>query len=200
MATQDIDSKVRTTFYLLFGTIVYMVAVIMVLRVLSDFNKDVTVLFLLTLLPLLIVFLSVWGYGLKVHLPGMDIEYYPVEKVMNPPSIVGDNVTGVEAENIMDSLDIDFLNVLDKERIFQGIFTRSDAHRARLREKINTNIKNLMTKSEEVVSVMEKEKLKSIMEKIGATRHSRMPVLNNKNQVVGIIDSVDINELLSKVL
>jgi CBS domain-containing protein len=38
------------------------------------------------------------------------------------------------------------------------------------------------------------------MKKIGESKHSRLPVLDKNNRLMGIVDSVDINDILSKIL
>jgi Mg2+/Co2+ transporter CorC len=39
------------------------------------------------------------------------------------------------------------------------------------------------------------------MKKIGETKHSRLPVLNkDKTKIIGLIDSVDINDIITKIL
>ena len=200
MNEKGLDSRVRNTFYLLFGTIVYIVAMYAILQRLDNTIKDISVLFALTLLPLLAIFVMVWGYGLKFRMPGMELEYYPVEKVMKALSTISGNITGMEAEKIMDKEKTDFLNILDKDGLFQGIFTNADANKAHIMRKTKNKVKNLMTGREKVIHAFEREDLKSIMEKIGQTKHSRLPVLDKNNRLMGIVDSVDINYLLSKVL
>ena len=200
MEEEGLDPKVRNTLFLMFGTIVYIVAIYAVLQHLQNISGNVTGLFALTLLPLLGIFVMIWGYGLKFKAPGIELEYYPVEKVMKAPSIVRENKTTEEAEELMDREKTDFLNILDRDGLFQGIFTRADAHKARIKGKIKDKVKNLMTKRENVIHAFEREDLKSIMEKIGQTKHSKLPVLDKNNRLMGIVDSVDINDLLSRLL
>jgi len=200
MEEEGLDPKVRNTLFLMFGTIVYIVAIYAVLQHLQNISGNVTGLFALTLLPLLGIFVMIWGYGLKFKAPGIELEYYPVEKVMKAPSIVRENKTTEEAEELMDREKTDFLNILDRDGLFQGIFTRADAHKARIKGKIKDKVKNLMTKRENVIHAFEREDLKSIMEKIGQTKHSKLPVLDKNNRLMGVVDSVDINDLLSRLL
>ncbi|MHC1625076.1 MAG: CBS domain-containing protein [Methermicoccaceae archaeon] len=194
------DSKTRNTFYLLFGAIVYLVAIYAILKGFSNFSRDVTILFALALLPMLAVFVMVWGYGLRLKMRGVELEYYPVEKIMTPPVTIHEDVTGEEAERIMDEKRTDFLNVLDRDGLFRGIFTKADAHDTRLKGKIKGRVRNLMTRGERVIHALEREDLRSVMEKIGKTKHSRLPVLDKNNRLMGVVDAVDINDLLSKIL
>lgn len=194
------DPKVKNTFFLIFGAIVYLVAIYLILLGFTDFGKDVTTLFAIALLPLLAIFVMVWGYGLRLRMPGLELEYYPVEKVMKPPSVISDDKTVKEAEEVMGKEKTDFLNILDKDGLFQGILTKADLHKARIRGKIRDKVRNVMTKREKVVHALEREDLKSILRKIGQTKHSRLPILDKNNRLMGIVDSVDINELLSKFL
>jgi len=195
-----LDPKVRNTLTLMFGTIVYIMAIYAILVPIKELSNNVIVLFALSLLPLLGIFVIIWGYGLKFKAPGIEIEYYPVEKAMKPASIITEDKTAVEAEEIMDKEKTDFLNIISREGLFQGIFTKADALKARKSKKIKEQVKNLMTTRDKVIHANEKEDLKSIMEKIGQTKHSRLPVLDKNNRLMGIIDAVDINDLLSKFL
>lgn len=199
MSEAVIEPKVKNTFLLIFGAFVYLVAIYVLLLGFSNFGKDVTTLFALALLPLLAIFVMVWGYGLRLRMPGLELEYLPVEKVMKPPSTINDEVTIEEAERIMDSQQTDFLNILDKNGIFQGIFTKADAHKARLKRKTKSKVRNHMISKERVIHAFEREGLKSIMKKIGQTKHSRLPVLDKNNRIMGIVDAVDINDFISRL-
>ena len=200
MTEGSMESKTKNTFYLIFGAIVYLVAIVAILFGISSFNQNgVEILFALALLPLLAIFVMVWGYGLRFKMPGLELDYYPVEKVMKPPSTVNEEITIEEAENLMESQDTDFLSVLDKNGLFQGIFTKADAHKARLRRKAKGKVKNFMTGRKKVIHAFEREDIKSIMKKIGETKHSRLPVLDKNNRLMGTIDSVDINDLISRL-
>ena len=97
----------------------YLFAVYVILRFLSGLADDVTILFALALLPLLGIFVIVWGYGLKLKMPGLELDYYPVEKVMKPPVIVHEDLTGREAEESMLERGTDFLSVVDSDGIFR---------------------------------------------------------------------------------
>ena len=200
MNEQGLDPKVRNTLFLMFGTIVYIVAIYAILIRLEELSNNVIVLFALTLLPLLGIFVMIWGYGLKFKAPGIELEYYPVEKVMKAPSIISEDKTAIEAEEVMDKEKTDFLNIVSRDGLFQGIFTKADAHKARRRRKMKDRVKNLMTTREKVIHALEREDLKSIMEKIGQTKHSRLPVLDKNNRLMGVVDSVDITDLLSMLL
>ena len=56
-----------------------------------------------------------------------------------------------------------------------------------------------MINREKVVFANEREPLINVMKKIGESKHSRLPVLDKNNRLLGIVDSVDINELISKL-
>jgi CBS domain-containing protein len=210
----SLDPKIRNTFLMIYGTIIYLVAVFALLLILNaelsgtgkiiiinqSLKIDITTLFALSLLPLLAIYLMIWGYGLRLRMPGLELEYYPVEKVMKPPSIISEKLTGKEAEEKMEKEKTDFLNILDKDGLFRGILTRTDIHKARVKGKIRERVRNLMTSREKVIHALEREDLKSIMGKIGQTKHSRLPVLDKNNRLIGIVDSVDINDLISKIL
>lgn len=200
MGEEGLDPKVRDTLFLMFGTLAYIVAIYAILEHLQNITGNVIGLFALTLLPLLGIFVMIWGYGLKFKAPGIELSYYPVEKVMKAPSTIEENKTAEEAEKLMDREKTDFLNVLNREGLFQGLFTRTDAFEARRRKKIKDLVGNLMTKREKVIHAFEREDLKSIMEKIGKTKHSKLPVLDKNNRLLGIVDAVDISDLLSRLV
>ena len=138
--------------------------------------------------------------GESIIMPGIEVTYYPVEKVMKAPTIIEENKTAEDAEKLMDKEKTDFLNIINEQGLFQGIFTGADAHKARRRKKIKDQLKNLMIKREKVIHVFEREDLKNIMDKIGKNKHSKLPVLDKNNRLIGIVDSVDINDLLSRRL
>jgi hypothetical protein len=37
------------------------------------------------------------------------------------------------------------------------------------------------------------------MKKIGQTKHSKLPILDKNNRIMGIVDAVDINDLISRL-
>lgn len=200
MDESSLDPKVRNTLYLLFGSIVYLVVIVAILQRLSGFNEGLTTLFALALLPLIAILVMVWGYGLRLRMPGINLEYYPVEKIMKAPSIISGDITGKEAEELMEKDKTDFLNILDRNGLFQGIITKTDVHNARIRGKIKDKVKNISTIREKVIHASERENLKNVMEKIGKTKHSRLPVLDKNNRLMGVVDAVDITDLLSMLL
>ena len=194
----DLTDKVRNTFYLIFAALVYLVAIVAILKTISTDNN--TVLFALGLLPLIAIFLMVWGYGLKFKMSGIELDYYPVEKIMKAPSVISGDMIAKDAEDLMIKEKTDILSILNKNGLFQGIFTRADAHRSRINGKINERVKNLMTKRKEVVYAREQENLKSIMKKIRDNKHTKLPVLDSDNRLMGIVNSNDITNLLSQFL
>ncbi|RLF56735.1 MAG: hypothetical protein DRN27_09110 [Thermoplasmata archaeon] len=200
MIGDDLDPRIKNTFYLLFGTIVYLAVISFFLFFLTETMSGTEILFALTLLPLLAIFVMVWGYGMKLRMPGLELEYFPVEKSMRPPTIIKENTTAKEAEGIMKKGKIDFLNILDENGFFSGIVTKADILKVREKGKMISKVRDFMTKREKIVHAFEREDLKSVMKKIGQSKHSRLPVLDKNNRLLGIVDSVEISDMLSKLL
>jgi len=161
-------------------------------------NLDIAA-FIFALLPLIIILAGVLGYGLKAKFPGGEIEYYPVDRIMQPPSTILGERTIAEAEELMERKGVDFLNVVDKMGRFRGVFTKADAHKARKNRKVGEKIENLMTPLESIVKAQRGEKLINVMERIGKSKHSRLPVVDG-DKVIGVIDSVDIQDFIAKTL
>ena len=200
MLGDTFDPRVKNTYLLLFGTIVYLIAISFFIIFLNKSHiNGIEILFALTLLPLLIIFVMVWGYGIKFKMQGLELDLYPVEKLMKAPATIPDTMTGKDAETKMKDEKIDLLHILDKNGILQGILTGTDILNARRDNKLLSNVTKLMTKRENIIHASEREDIKSIMKKIGESKHSRLPVLDRDNKVMGIIDSVDINDLLSRI-
>ena len=117
----ELDSKIRNSLLLLFGTIVYLVTVVFLLLKLSEIfieyrflgEFEISTLLFIALLPLFAVLIITWGYSYKLKMPGLELEYYPVEKVMKPPFIITEDKTINEADEIMDKEKTDFLNIID---------------------------------------------------------------------------------------
>ena len=74
MDESSLDPKVRNTLYLLLGSIAYLVAIVAILQRLSGFNEGLTTLFALALLPLIAILVMVWGYGLRLRMPGLELD------------------------------------------------------------------------------------------------------------------------------
>ena len=154
-------------------------------------------IFTLSLIPLILVIAAVWRYRIKVKLSGGEIYLSPVETVMEEPYTIHEEKTGRDAEELMERKGTDFLNIVDKNGRFRGIFTRADAYMARRRRKIGAKLKSIMTPKEKVISSFKGERIIDVIHKIGESKHSRIPVLDGEN-VIGIVDSVIIHRILSK--
>ena len=202
MDDTSMESKTRTTIYLMFGTVIYVIAILVILMIFTKIGDTniggILNIFVITLLPLLGIFVIVWGYGLRLRLPGINIEYYPVEKVMKPATVINETATLEEAEKKMEESRTDFLNILDNNGLFQGILTRADAHKARVNGLEGKMVKNLMVGASQVIRAFEKEGIKTVLEKIGQTKHTRFPVVDTNNRLTGIVDAVDLYDFISK--
>lgn len=200
MSESDLDPNVKNTLILIFGAIVYIIIITFSFKFFGPSNSALIYIFALALLPLIAILVIVWGYGLRLKMPGIELEYYPVERVMKPALSIKEDMTGKEAEEIMEKENVDFLNIIDKKGLFAGILTNTDVYNALSKGKLRDKVKNLMTLKDDVISALEWDDLKCIMEKIGESKHSRLPVLDKNNRVMGIVDAVDINKLLAKIL
>ena len=188
----NFDNKAWNTILLVILSLIY----VTILAIVT--NKMGAVAFIFGLIPLIIVIAGMLGYGIKAKFPTGEFEYYPVEKLMQPAHKISGEKTILEAENLMEKAGIDFLNVINGGEKFIGIFTRADAHKARRQRKMKEEIKKFMTPREKVIKAKKGERLIDIMERMGKTKHSRLPVLDGE-KVIGVIDSVDIHDFLSKL-
>ena len=96
--------------------------------------------FIFALIPLIIVIAGVWGYGLKAKFPGGEIDYYPVDRIMQSPTTISGMRTVAEAEGLMERERVDFINIIDRLGRLRGIFTRADAHEARKNRRVAEKI------------------------------------------------------------
>jgi len=154
-------------------------------------------IFTVSLIPLILIIAAAWRYKIKVKLSGGEIYLSPVETVMEEPCTIHEEKTGRDAEELMEKKGTDFLNIVDRDGRFRGIFTRADAYMARRKKKIGTRLKNIMTPKEKVISSFKGERIIDAIHKIGESRHSRIPVLDGE-KVIGVVDSVIIHRILSK--
>lgn len=187
--------KILNTILLVILSIIY---IVVLAYVVGNFGLN-GVAFIFGLIPLIIVIAGVLGYGLKAKFPGGEFEYYPVDHIMQPAYTISFDKSIADAEELMDRIGIDFLNVVDKMGKLIGIFTRADAHRARRQRKIGERIEKFMTPTEKVIKATKGERLIDVIEKIGKTKHSRLPVLDGE-KVIGVVDSVDIQDFLARIL
>lgn len=190
----SLNPKLLNTILLVILSIIY---IVILAYVVWAFELD-GIAFIFGLIPLIIVIAGVWGYGLKAKFPGGEFEYYPVDHIMQPAYTISFDKSVADAEDMMDRIGIDFLNVIDKMGKLIGIFTRADAHRARKQRKVGERIEKFMTPIEKVVKARKGERLIDVIERIGKTKHSRLPVLDGE-KVIGVIDSVDIHDFLSRI-
>ena len=196
-----LSPKIRSALWLMYGSAVYLALITLLILLLGKYvgKPDVTFLFGISVIPLLFVIAVVWGYRFRVKIPGSEISFYPVDRVMQTPSTISGEKTIAEAEELMEKKLTDFLNVVDKMGRFIGIFTKADAHRARKQRKARRKVREFMTPLEKAVKAQKGEKLIDIMERIGRSKHSRLPVLDG-GKVIGVVDSVDIQDLMAKML
>lgn len=188
--------KIGMTIVLLLVSALYFIAVFSFFA----WMANDTIAAVLTFGSYLTIMAIIWGYGFKVRLPGSEITFYPIENVMRQPYTIQEGKTGRDAEDLMEKTGMDFINIVDKLGQFKGIFTQADAHKARIGRKLGERIENLMTLRDKVVKASENETLVDILDRIGKTKHSRLPVIDDKNRVIGVVDSVDINNLIAKIL
>lgn len=189
------DTRTWNTCILVFISLVYIIALAAIVK----FCGLETAAFIFALLPLIMIIAVVWGYGLKAKFPGGELEYYPVDHIMQPAHTILHDRTVAEAEELMDKNGVDFLNVIDKMKRFLGVFTRADAHKARKLRKLGEKVERFMTPRERVITARKGEKLIDIMERMGRTKHSRLPVLDGE-RVIGVIDSVDLQNFIARWL
>ena len=189
------NTKTWNTCILVFISLIYIVA----LAAITKICELGTTAFIFALIPLIMIIAGVWGYGLKAKFPSGELEYYPVENLMQPAHTISFDKTVADAERLMDRTGTDFLNVVDRMGKLIGIFTRADAHRARRQKGVRERIENFMTPLERVIKARRGERLIDIIERIGKTKHSRLPVIEGE-KVIGVIDSVDIQDFLAKLL
>lgn len=190
------QTKIATTIELLLISALYVVILSFFLDLLLG---SAIMSAIITLGSLILIVVIAWGYGLKMKFLGSEIWLNPAETVMRRASTIREDRTGEEAEGMMEKIDGDFIAVVDGENRLKGIFTRYDADKARMRKELGSKLVDIMTPYDKIVKVSEREILSEIIEKIGKTAHSKLPVVNKDGKVIGIVTSVDISHLLSKV-
>jgi len=160
-----LSPKIRSALWLMYGSAVYLALITLLILLLGKYvgKPDVTFLFGISVIPLLFVIAVVWGYRFKVKIPGSEISFYPVDRVMQTPSTISGEKTIAEAEGLMEKKLTDFLNVVDKLGRFIGIFTKADAHRARKQRKARRKVREFMTPLEKAVKAQKGEKLIDVM-------------------------------------
>ncbi len=162
-------------------------------------SANMEYIFTISLIPLILVIVAMWRYKIKLKFPTGEIYFSPVENVMEEPHTLHEDKTGKDAEELMEKRGIDFINVVDGDGKFKGIFTKGDAYMARKKRKTGQKLKKIMTPKEKVISSFKGERIIDAIHKIGESKHSRLPVLDGE-KVIGVIDSVIIHGILSKIL
>ncbi len=162
-------------------------------------SANMEYIFTISLIPLILIIVAMWRYKIKLRLPSGEIYFSPVESVMEKPHILHEDKTGRDAEELMEKKGTDFVNVVDGNGKFKGIFTKGDAYMARKKRKTGQKLKNIMTPKEKVIGSSKGERIIDAIHKIGESKHSRLPVLDGE-EVIGVIDSVIIHGILSKIL
>lgn len=158
-----------------------------------------SVAFAVSLMPLIITIAGIWMYEIKGELPKERVEHMPVDRLMQPAYKITPDKTVSDAEKLMEKTGADLINITDKSGKLVGVFTKADAHVARKQRKSGERVDRFMTPLDRIIKVNKGEKLIEVMEKMGKTKHSRLPVMDG-DKVVGVIDSVDIQDFLAKVL
>ena len=162
-------------------------------------SADMEYIFTISLIPLILIIVAMWRYKIKLKFPTGEIYFSPVESMIEEPYTLHEDKTGRDAEELMEKKGTDFINVVDGNGKFKGIFTKGDAYMARKKRRIGQKLKNIMTPKEKVISSFKGERIIDAIRKIGESKHSRLPVLDGE-KVIGVIDSVIIHGVLSKIL
>lgn len=193
------EEKTKDAILLIFVSIAYIFAIALVLKIVSSLpGADINILSVILVIPLIAVLVIMWRYSLKVRLPWGEIEYTPAKNLMREAVTVEEDARIKDAERIMGERATDFLSVVDGEGKLRGVFTKIDAHNARMKRRLNRKVKDFMTKLDDTVFCSIDDNLKGILDKIEKTGHRIIPVVNERKEVVGVIDGLDILRKLAR--
>lgn len=193
------EEKTKDAILLIFVSIAYIFAIALVLKIVSSLpGADINILSVILVIPLIAVLVIMWRYSLKVRLPWGEIEYTPAKNLMREAVTVEEDARIKDAERIMGERSTDFLSVVDGEGKLRGVFTKIDAHNARMKRRLNRKVKDFMTKLDDTVFCSIDDNLKGILDKIEKTGHRIIPVVNERKEVVGVIDGLDILRKLAR--
>lgn len=193
------EEKTKDAILLIFVSIAYIFAIALVLKIVSSLpGADINILSVILVIPLIAVLVIMWRYSLKVRLPWGEIEYTPAKNLMREAVTVEEDARIKDAERIMGERDTDFLSVVDGKGKLRGVFTKIDAHNARMKRRLNRKVKDFMTKLDDTVFCSIDDNLKGILDKIERTGHRMIPVVNERKEVVGVIDGLDILRKLAR--
>ncbi|HEX17618.1 MAG TPA: CBS domain-containing protein, partial [Thermoplasmatales archaeon] len=166
------EEKTKDAILLIFVSIAYIFAIALVLKIVSSLpGADINILSVILVIPLIAVLVIMWRYSLKVRLPWGEIEYTPAKNLMREAVTVEEDARIKDAERIMGERSTDFLSVVDGEGKLRGVFTKIDAHNARMKRRLNRKVKDFMTKLDDTVFCSIDDNLKGILDKIEKTGH-----------------------------
>lgn len=192
----SMTNRAKDSVLLIFISLVYLFSVTFLVQAIAWISGiNINLIFGLYLLPLISILIIVWRYSVKLRFPWGEIEYNPVTDFMKSAVTVREDASVRDAENLMDKNRVDFLNVVDKDGKLVGVFTKVDAHKARVERKVNAKIKEVMTKFENTVFCSMNDSIRDALYKISKTKHTRLPILDDRGRPIGIIDVVDLFDL-----
>ncbi|RLF37813.1 MAG: hypothetical protein DRN00_01850 [Thermoplasmata archaeon] len=190
-------NKKKDLILITLGSIAYITAVVSLLLFLSKGSHlDLTIAFSISMIPLIVILVAAFSYGLKFKSPFMQLEYLPVDSVMGGMETIDEEKAVRDAEKLMEERDLDFLGVINRDGYLTGVFTQMDALQARRKRKINTKLKKVMSK--DLIFVNKGDNVIDALRKMIESGHSRLPVVDGKKPI-GLVRSIDIGNLLKKI-
>ena len=190
-------NKKKDLILITLGSIAYITAVVSLLLFLSKGSHlDLTIAFSISMIPLIVILVAAFSYGLKFKSPFMQLEYLPVDSVMGRMETIDEEKAVRDAEKLMEERDLDFLGVTNRDGYLTGVFTEMDALQARRKRKINTKLKKVMSK--DLIFVNKGDNVIDALRKMIESGHSRLPVVDRKKPI-GLVRSIDIGNLLKKI-